>query len=934
MLTAKIISTQSVNSDRCSIKRMRELASFWMRGMSMSDDHQPQQQKTAAIIRQYFDDLSGLSEVDQSARLQQIREEQPEIAKDLEELISRAREDSQFLEDGVAVHVDLGSTLLPRVAPKIPGLSNIEYMTEGGQAIVFRGSQDSTNQAVAIKVLKTQFSGEESARKRHLEEIQVLAKIQHPNIVSIIDCGLTEDGREYYITRYIDGQNLDEFVTKRKLTLPQQVSLCAKIARALHAAHQSGIIHRDLKPSNIRIDRHGEPYVLDFGLAKGIDANTVEKSDSSSAGFVGSVPWASPEQIDKQFGKVTHRTDIYQLGVVFYQIFSNGKFPYDVTGEIFASFKNILQSAPAALSNSEISLEVQRLNKVLRKALKKNPDERFSSAASFAKTLEQAISISPSAKISDKKAKSSGASWTVLVICLLVASVGVIVCAKIMLPQEFERVIGWFIGTEDKKVVEEEPEPKVVQELTVPDYDKPDVDHPPFLISINQQENTEQQLETSVALSDNSSDEVAMVRVPEEPNVTENRPVTPMKAESTPSPPVQSPVLITISDSEVMEQNEGRTSLELAVELSRKSDEEVSVELTTIDGTAQSNEPSADYIAVEGEKLNFPPGEIKKTVTIEVIGDANWEADEAFTVRLDNPVNGIIKSPTATASILNDDQFESQPGALDFLNVQRGQLSEEWETVGNIGLDFNEWFPCLKVVGSGSEENAVINNSIKLGDAYFLETQLVDPGNNEVELILSSSATGDSATFIIGTKRQHDWSVSYEDSLFGNLAPSHPGDHSGVWFRIENVPEEGLFVSCNGNVQGQKRLGEATTTPFDSLKVRFIDPYQQLHLQNLRWGPVKPTPSLKTQIFGSNTRQRGGLPEGWTLIGSPAENKPRRVISDRVQLGEEFKITFQINVKRRGELTLTLLGEGGGPSVPVHFSFLRSEATIGILWSE
>jgi serine/threonine protein kinase len=156
------------------------------------------------------------------------------------------------------------------IRPRLPGYLIAGEISRGGQATVYKAIQESTGRTVAIKVVPGGAFVASKHRTRFEREQKILAAIEHQSIVSIIDGGQTPDGSLYFVMQYIEGQSLNDYwneILDSAEGTRKTVKLFAKIAWAVEAAHELGIIHRDLKPSNIHVDRHGEPHVLDFGLA-------------------------------------------------------------------------------------------------------------------------------------------------------------------------------------------------------------------------------------------------------------------------------------------------------------------------------------------------------------------------------------------------------------------------------------------------------------------------------------------------------------------------------------------------------------------------------------------------------------------------------------------------------------------------------------------
>ena len=279
-------------------------------------------------------------------------------------------------------------------APEIPGYEQFARIATGGQSVVYRARQISTGQIVAVKVLLGTFRSAVSI-DRLQKEARLLADLQHPNIITVIDQPQTNKGESCVVTRFIRGVPLDQFAEQlSEDKWDVLLVVCRRIAYAVDAAHRSGVVHRDLKPSNIIVDDNNEPFVLDFGLASTLSNEShLEPSIKTQGGqFLGSVPWASPEQIDEAYGAVTPQTDIYQLGVVFYQLFSGGSFPYALEGGCLRVFHRILNDEPADLANHDLSpSQVAQLNYVLKRALRKSPQDRYATAVEFYKAIADAM---------------------------------------------------------------------------------------------------------------------------------------------------------------------------------------------------------------------------------------------------------------------------------------------------------------------------------------------------------------------------------------------------------------------------------------------------------------------------------------------------------------------------------------------------------------
>jgi len=273
--------------------------------------------------------------------------------------------------------------------PEFPGYALEHELHRGGQGVVYRARQLSTGRTVALKLLREEQTGT-GARSRFEREVAVLATLEHPALVRIVDCGL-HSGRFFYAMEYVAGRDLDEELRARPRTLVERVGLLARVAHAVAAAHQRGVLHRDLKPSNIRIDERGEPRLLDFGLARWLRADAPVTELTEAGDFVGSAPWASPEQVGGE--AIDARSDVYSLGVVTYQALT-GRFPYPIEGPLARIFEAIRSSPPLDARRAAAGID-RDLATILARALEKDPERRYPSALDLARDLERWLAGQP-----------------------------------------------------------------------------------------------------------------------------------------------------------------------------------------------------------------------------------------------------------------------------------------------------------------------------------------------------------------------------------------------------------------------------------------------------------------------------------------------------------------------------------------------------------
>lgn len=312
---------------------------------------------------------------------------------------------------------DVGETLSaavvaqpPQQCHQIPGYEITREISHGGQGVVYEAIQKSTKQRVAIKLLRDGGGASRMARRRFEREIELVAQLRHPNIISIFDSGFLENGARFYVMDYVHGDPLDHFVRVRKLSLEDTLRLFVVVCDAVQHAHQKGVIHRDIKPSNVLIDRRGVPRILDFGLAKPLGA-PAETLVSVGHEIIGTLPYMSPEQAGGRSDEIDIRTDVYSLGVVLYQLLT-GKPPYPVDGRVPDVLRHISETQPASPTRSwdrEAGVarrDTRRLRfgecpidgeieTVVLKALSKERERRYQSAGELARDIRHYLAGEP-----------------------------------------------------------------------------------------------------------------------------------------------------------------------------------------------------------------------------------------------------------------------------------------------------------------------------------------------------------------------------------------------------------------------------------------------------------------------------------------------------------------------------------------------------------
>src|SRR5688572_11287611 len=215
------------------------------------------------------------------------------------------------------------------LAAAFPHVEILELIGQGGMGLVYKARQPKLDRFVALKILPQSLASDPTFTERFTREGRVLAKLNHPNIVTIHDFGQA-NGFFYLLMEFVNGVNLRQAMQAGRFTPAQALGMVPDICEALQYAHTQGILHRDIKPENILLDANGRIKIADFGIAKLVGEVRPEGALTGTGAAVGTPNYMAPEQIEKPL-EVDHRADIYSLGVVLYEMLTGelplGKFP-------------------------------------------------------------------------------------------------------------------------------------------------------------------------------------------------------------------------------------------------------------------------------------------------------------------------------------------------------------------------------------------------------------------------------------------------------------------------------------------------------------------------------------------------------------------------------------------------------------------------------
>ncbi|HEY3245104.1 MAG TPA: serine/threonine-protein kinase [Phycisphaerae bacterium] len=319
------------------------------------------------------------------------------VARQVQRLLNEHETAGSFME--AEVH---GAPEVSRAAEmegtRIGAYQIVRVIGHGGMGTVYEAVQENPRRTVAVKVMRMEL-GAPSALRRFQYESEVLGRLLHPAIAQIYEAGTHREGAlmiPFFAMEFVPAaRTLTAFAQAEQLSIRQRLEIFVKVCDAVYHGHQKGIIHRDLKPANILVDASGQPKIIDFGVARVMQPDVaVTLAHSGARELVGTLQYMSPEQCDFDPAALDTRSDVYALGVVLFELLC-GKLPYDVSKTSLShAAQTIREAAPRRLSATDRRLRGD-LETIVLKALEKERERRYQSAADLARDVERYLHNQP-----------------------------------------------------------------------------------------------------------------------------------------------------------------------------------------------------------------------------------------------------------------------------------------------------------------------------------------------------------------------------------------------------------------------------------------------------------------------------------------------------------------------------------------------------------
>jgi len=293
----------------------------------------------------------------------------------------------------------------------------LQMLGEGGMGAVYKAKDRELNRMVALKVIRSEFAGNESILQRFKQELILARQVTHKNVIRIYDMG-ESDGMKFITMEYVDGEDLRGLIRQHgKLSPDEAVGIMQQVCRALEAAHSEGVIHRDLKPQNVMRDKQGRILVMDFGLARSLEMDGMTQTGA----LIGTMEYMSPEQA---LGRdLDARSDLFTLGLIFYELLT-GKLPFKAETALASLLK---RTQERAVPISELNRELPRdLSNIVSKCLERDPRQRYQSVQDILNDLDawrqnKKVSASPTSMLLSRGREYATKRTAVVIVILIVA---------------------------------------------------------------------------------------------------------------------------------------------------------------------------------------------------------------------------------------------------------------------------------------------------------------------------------------------------------------------------------------------------------------------------------------------------------------------------------------------------------------------------------
>lgn len=379
-------------------------------------------------LKDVFNEAVELTPASRAAYLASLRLDRETLYNELAELIDVDREAEHFLDEPISLESNSFSLPSP-IGETVGHYRIVREIERGGMGAVFEAVRfdGEFEQRVAVKLVNRNFFSDELT-KRFKKERQILARLEHPNIVRLLDGGFTRDKTPYYVMEFIEGTPINVYCRENELDTEQRLNLFLQVCEAVAYAHRQLIVHRDLKPSNILVTKNGQAKLLDFGIAKILESDTDSQTQTQNAPLTPA--YSSPEQIKGE--TITTASDVFSLGVILYGILTE-KSPYEIYGvermeilrgicevepkppSVVLSPKSKAQSPKSGAETSEndnqqtVNIEQTTnphsafrtshlkgdLDNIVLKALRKEKERRYASVEQFADDIKNYLNGLP-----------------------------------------------------------------------------------------------------------------------------------------------------------------------------------------------------------------------------------------------------------------------------------------------------------------------------------------------------------------------------------------------------------------------------------------------------------------------------------------------------------------------------------------------------------